>query len=151
METLNFKVVFNGHGFEEGKDISEEEMKKLRKIYLKMYNAWCEGVDQIQEKINESWDRYERIKARQECVNPQSAAVAAVAISLCRNAMGINPETDYYDWCEKWYRQVAIKIDDQFADYPLKGKIIRDGELPVYAVEIKGHPEWTMDFELEQI
>lgn len=61
---------------------------------------------------------------------------------------GIRKGTTYNDWIEKWYRDLADAVDLSFQWSRLQSYIFRDGDLPVYGVKFKDHPDWKMDFTL---
>ena len=133
------RVEFHEKGFTPGKDVSELEMEKLRDQFMQMYNFWATNTNTIQDKINDLWEKYERILKSGD----------DIAIYLCEKTMDIKKGMDYYDWCEKWYKEVAQGVDLVFIGSRLKSRIFRDGELPIYGVEFKDHPDWTIDFTLK--
>lgn len=141
MENVTYKAVFHEHGFEVGKDVSEAELEQLRSMYMIMYDLFTTFVNQGIEMINDAWEKYIYIKERGD----------AFATHTLQCEMKINSDTTYADWVEKWYKEYAHVVDSVFMQAPLKSRIFRDGENVVYGVAFKEHPEWTMDFTIEQV
>ena len=141
MENITYKAIFHEHGFEAGKDVSEAELMRLRELFMAMYELFTTGVNSVMEKVNETWEKYEYIKENGDIFS----------IIALQRVMGITSETQYNDWLEKWYKELANSVDMGFKWAPLKSRIFRDGELPVYGVAFKEHPEWTMDFTIEEL
>ena len=140
MEEAIYKAVFHEHGFEAGKDVSEAELEQLRELFMVMYDLFTTGLNPVMEKINQTWEKYVDIKETGD----------TLATYMTQRVMGINSETKYIDWVEKWYKDIADSVDMSFMWAPLKSRIFRDGEILVYGVAFKEHPEWTMDFTIEE-
>lgn len=138
---LEVRLNFHEHGFTPGKDVSEKELEGLRTQFLQMYNLWATGVNQMQDQINDIWHKYEVIKAGNN----------SLATFMCQMTMGITEQMDYFDWCERWYKEAAESVDLSFLDTRLRGIIFRDGENPLYGVAFRDHPDWTMDFTMELV
>ena len=138
---LQVKVNFHEVGFIPGKDISEKEMESLRTQFMEMYNLWAGYVNQVQEKINETWNRYEDIKNHND----------SIVTLMCQLTMEITEEMDYFDWCEKWYKDIAKCVDLGFTHTRLRGSIFRDDNNPIYGVTFIDHPDWSMNFTIELI
>lgn len=138
---MTLKVVFHEHGFEVGKDISFEELEKLREQFVTMSNLFADGANAALEKLNKIWEQYEYILKIGNVFD----------IRQTQEAMGIESDTDYNDWIAKWYQELANCVDLSFTDTRLKSYIFRDDGVPIYGVQFKDHPDWTMDITLEQM
>lgn len=130
----NLKVVFKADGFTPGEDISWDEFFKMTEQFVQMYNIWTVGMNEALEKINDIWNRYE------DMLNMNSQ----MGVMLFESIMGIDHGADYNDWIEKWYKEIAEAVDLGFLEAPLKGYIFRDGEMPVYGVQLKDKPDWKI-------
>lgn len=137
MSTVYYVTVdYHYHGFVPGIDISEEELEALQNQFMDMYNLWAGYVNKIQDKINATWEEYENMQT------------SGMDVSVVREFMDISEKTNYYSWCEKWYKNVAEAVDLGYLDTRLKGNIFYDGEYPLYGVAFRDHPDWTMDFTM---
>ena len=132
-------VDFHHRGFVPGIDISEEELEALQKQFMEMYNLWANTVNTIQDKINATWETYENMLKD------------GMDVLFTQELMGIDDKTDYYSWCEKWYKDAASAVDIGYLNTRLKGNIFYDGECPLYGVAFRDHPNWTMDFTMKVI
>lgn len=139
MSEIYVTVDYHYHGFVPGIDISEEELEALQKQFMEMYNLWANGANQIQDKINETWENYEHMQE------------IGMDVTAIQKVMGIDDKTNYYNWCEKWYKDISDSIDRSYSHTRLKGNIFYDGECPLYGVAFRDHPDWTMDFTMNVI
>lgn len=139
MSTIYVTVDYHYHGFVPGIDISEEELEALQKQFMEMYNLWADGANQIQDKINDTWETYEHMQE------------LGMDVTAIRKVMGIDDKTNYYSWCERWYKDISDKVDEWYTHTKLKGNIFYDGECPLYGVAFRDHQDWTMDFTMKVI
>lgn len=145
-----YKVNIHGHGFEIGKDISENELETLQAEYMAMYQAFADMSNSVLEQINATWKKYEEAVELSNLVGGEDRKVIADEL---RTVMGIKEADDYNDWVEKWYMQIAeaIDINAEMAKFRMRSNIFRDGDIPIYGAKFVDHPEWTMDFTLEPV
>lgn len=147
MASVNFNVIFHGHGFDLERDISEEMQNRVQGEFMEMYNMYANMANEVQDKINVLWDKLERIKAFDKVFGETEAT------SMALKEMGLTEDNDYYDWCEKWYKDIAEGVDMAalLSGYMLRCNIFRleDG-CPIFGVKFKDRPDWTMDFTVEQ-
>ena len=146
MDNVDFKVIFQAHGFIPGVDMTEEELKKVYPKFVEMYNTFCAISDLHLEQINRIWDKYEEVKARAELIG----GVGVFALEEAREFMCITEDTTYADWVCKWYKEFNEEVDKIFPDYGLISTTYRYGEdILNYGVRFKDNPKWGIDFSLE--
>lgn len=144
---MEFRIKFNTHGFEIGKDISNEDWNMVQAEFMAMYNIFANMANQVLDKINETWESYEYTKLFAERMGNYNSVKDMV------ESMGINENYDYNDWAEKWYKQIIIGVDAAAAmsQFKVRSNIFRDGDVPIFGGKFKDKPEWTFDFELEPV
>ena len=135
-----FDVVFHTHGFEVGRDITDGEWEMYKGFFMAMYNAFVKGFNDNLPKINDTWRRFEQIKA----LGDLESVLAAELF------MDVGFGSTYEDWVERWMKETASAVDSGFWFTGLKGNIFRDGEMPMYGVKFEKHPGWTMDISIKE-
>ena len=147
MAGMEFKAKFNAHGFVPGVDISNENWQMLISEFMAMQNQFAYMCNQIQEKINDLWSKYETIKKFDEIGGN------CMTTYLTQKTMGIDEKTTYNDWVEMWYKDICEAVDScaAFAGFHLRSNLFRDGDLPVFGAKVKNRPEWTIDLLLEPV
>lgn len=144
---MEFRIKFNTHGFEIGKDISNEDWNMVQAEFMAMYDSFADQANKVMDKINDVWDKYEEIKKMADSIGvPELVTAMARSMEI--------PETyDYNDWVEKWYKQIIVGIDfaATISHFKIRSNIIRDGDVPIFGGKFKDKPEWTFDFELEPV
>ena len=144
---MEFRIKFNTHGFEIGKDISNEDWNMVQAEFMAMYDSFADQANKVIDKINETWESYESTKRLADSMGQHSL------VEFMASSMGINETYDYNDWIEKWYKQIGIGIDFAAAmsQFKVRSNIFRDGDVPIFGGKFKDKPEWTFDFELEPV
>lgn len=144
---MEFRIKFNTHGFEIGKDISNEDWNMVQAEFMAMYDSFADQANKIMDKINDVWDKYEETKKMADSIGvPELVTAMARSMEI--------PETyDYNDWVEKWYKQIIVGIDfaATISHFKIRSNIFRDGDVPIFGGKFKDKPEWTFDFELEPV
>ena len=144
---MEFRIKFNTHGFEIGKDISNEDWNMVQAEFMAMYDSFVDQANKVMDKINDVWDKYEEIKKMADSIGvPELVTAMARSMEI--------PETyDYNDWVEKWYKQIIVGIDfaATMSQFRIRSNIFRDGDVPIFGGKFKDKPEWTFDFELEPV
>ena len=144
---MEFRIKFNTHGFEIGKDISNEDWTVIQAEFMAMYDSFANQANKVMDKINDVWDKYEEIKKMADSIGvPELVTAMARSMEI--------PETyDYNDWVEKWYKQIIVGIDfaATISQFKVRSNIFRDGDVPIFGGKFKDKPEWTFDFELEPV
>ena len=144
---MEFRIKFNTHGFEIGKDISNEDWNMAQAEFMAMYDSFANQANKVMDKINDIWDKYEEIKKMADSIGvPELVTAMARSMEI--------PETyDYNDWVEKWYKQIIVGIDfvAAMSQFKVRSNIFRDGDVPIFGGKFKDKPEWTFDFELEPV
>lgn len=144
---MEFRIKFNTHGFEIGKDISNEDWNMVQAEFMAMYDSFADQANKVIDKINETWESYESTKRLADSMGQHSL------VEFMASSMGINENYDYNDWIEKWYKQISIGIDfvAAMSQFKVRSNIFRDGDVPIFGGKFKDKPEWTFDFELEPV
>ena len=144
---MEFRIKFNTHGFEIGKDISNEDWNMVQAEFMAMYDSFADQANKVMDKINDVWDKYEETKKMADSIGvPELVTAMARSMEI--------PETyDYNDWVEKWYKQIIVGIDfaATISHFKIRSNIFRDGDVPIFGGKFKDKPEWTFDFELEPV
>ena len=150
-ELKNYVVKFVTNGFTPGKDISQEEYENVISEYISMYDVFSNYTNQILDKINTTWEKYQEVKKKEEELLPDYPW-ARYATRLLQAEMEITDKTTYSDWVEKWYKNIVEVIDimAMTSRFKLMGNLHRDGELPVYGACFRDKKEWTIDFVLTE-
>lgn len=140
-----YKVEFNVRGFTPGQDISEKEFQEAVSEFISMQNKFAESTNQILDKANDLWLRYENIQKM------DNMGGQCMSTFMARIEMGIDETTTYYDWLERWYNAVLEVVNHmgQLAGFKTEGYIFRDGELPVFGSRFRKKPEWKIDLLLK--
>ena len=146
-DMMDYVVDFHAHGFDPEKDISEEEWELLKAELVTMNNLFANGINLLMDRINDTWERYESIKVTDRIIGSDIHTVMA------QLSMGISENDTYWDWLEKWMKDVAKVIDEQagISGLHIRSNIFRDGDEPMYGVKVKDKPEWTIDFTLKPV
>lgn len=140
--TKEFKVIFHSKGFDLD-SLNEKLRDAVCAEFMSMYDMFAKMANEIQDKINDSWQQYEEVKLYGN----------EIATKQVLNLMGLTEEQDYNDWCEKWYLEICKAIDftAKISRFHLISDIFRDGSVPVYGAKFKDKPEWKLYFTLEPV
>ena len=128
-------------GFEIGQDITKEEFEKLKEQFVQMNNIFADYINQALPKINEVWEQYELIREKGDLL----------ALATMHQIMEIDSSTEYGDWLEKYFKEIANCVDLGFNESRLISNIFKEDGMPIYGVKIKGHQNWEIDMTLKQI
>lgn len=147
MAGMEFKAKFNAHGFVPGVDISYENWQTAISEFIIMQDQFVYMSNQILEKVNGLWEKYEHIKKLDEITG------SCMATFQTQKSMGIDEKTTYNDWIEMWYKDVCEAVDScaELSGFHLKSNLFRDGDMPVFGAKFKDRPEWTVDLSLEPV
>lgn len=147
MAKTELRAKWNPKGFVPGKDISETYWNRAIDEFALMYNQFAQMSNQVLDKINDTWERYESIK-RLDTITGSS-----MATYLTQQAMGIEEQATYGDWLAKWYTEICEAIDQiaLISGFIMRSDIWRDEDgNPHFGVKFGQKPEWKIYMTVEQ-
>jgi len=144
---MNFKAKFNAHGFVPGVDISQRDWQNVICEFTAMYDQFANMSNQVIDRLNETWEKYESIKRMDNLMGGEMATF------MTQKTMGIDEKTTYEDWMEKWYKDICEAVDACaiMAGFKLRSNLFRDDNVPLFGAKFKDRPEWTIDMSLEPV
>lgn len=144
MAMKEFKATVNARGFIPGKDISDKEWTEIVSEFIAMQNQFATMSNEVIDKINDTWHRYEEIKKMDETTGN------CISTFLTQMTMGIDSKSTYEDWVEIWYKQICEAIDTcaAMAGFKIRSNIFRADGIPLFGAKFKEKPDWTMDITL---
>jgi len=147
MKELLVRPIFKTHGFESGKEITEEEFENLKEEFISMHNCFARLTNPLMDKINESWANYEEIEEMSKIINVSSS------LDQIRKAMEINDNTRYCDWVKKWYDEVCKEMErlPDIKKLNIRPYIFIEDENPILGARLKQNENWWFEMFLKMI
>lgn len=145
--TMELEAKFRAEGFEVGKDVSSEEWTKLVDEFTVMYNDYATMSNQIIDRLNEIWEKYEYVKLTDESMK------TSMATAMMRDTMGIKEGDTYGDWMKKWAEDICVAVDAtaMLLGYKLRSDIFMEDDIPIFRAKFNDNPKWKIQMTLEAI